>query len=133
MQVFQSVLGYMGDAPMSYPLHLVVEMIKKAFAAGEPLQTEVYVQLMKQLTGNPGEKSARKGWELLACWLQAFPPDPTIEHYVECFLRKHAPTPRGYLRLLYRSVRRGPIKEVPRDGVVNLLLTLDCAADEPQA
>ena len=70
---------------------------------------------------------------MLCSAMQAFPPDSSIEHFVECFLRTEAPRPMGYLRLLYRSVRRGPIREVPRDGVVNLLLTLDCSVDEPQA
>ena len=32
VQVFQSVLGYMGDAPMSYPLHLVVEPVQRGLA-----------------------------------------------------------------------------------------------------
>ena len=90
MQVFKSVLGYMGDAPYQYPLQLAAEMVSKGLAGGKPLQTEVYVQLMKQLTANPRPQSAKKGWELLTMWLQCFPPDGPAEQYVECFVRANA-------------------------------------------
>jgi len=90
VQLFKSVLGYMGDAVYQFPLMLAVELVEKAAAGGPALQTELYMQLMKQLLHNPNPESEHKGWQLMALSLQCFPPDAMVEHFLEYFLREHA-------------------------------------------
>ena len=111
VQMFKSVMGYMGDVSLQFPLMLVAEIVEKATTCGAPLQTELYMQLMKQLSDNPNPESEQKGWQLMALALGCFPPDAMVEHFVEYFLRTHAkPHPTSYIYLMYRTVRRGPLK-----------------------
>jgi len=132
VQSFRCVQGFMGDSVHGYPLTLVQEMLAKALAGGAPLQTEVYVQLMKQLVDNPSGKSEKLGWSLFALWLQAFPPDAGVEDFVEWFVRSRAtPRPAAYLRLLYATKRRGALLAAPSDGQINLMLSVDCSVDKP--
>lgn len=54
------------------------------------LRTEIYCQLMKQLSSNPDPASEKKGWLLLMICLCAFPPGPSLEYHVQVFIREHA-------------------------------------------
>ena len=65
---------------------------------------------MKQLTGTPSAKGARLGWQLMALFLQCFPPDAMVEHFVERFLRAqtHDAHARALISLMYARVRTGP-------------------------
>ena len=103
--MFKSVMGYMGDVSLQFPLMLVQEIVEKATACGPPLQTELYMQLMKQLSDNPNPESEHKGWQLMALSLGCFPPDAMVEHFLEYFLRNHArPHPTAYIYLMYQVV-----------------------------
>ena len=57
------------------------------------LRTEVYCQLIKQLTGNPSEMSVSLGWELMAILLYYVLPEEDFMNYLIVFLWNHAPTP----------------------------------------
>ena len=57
------------------------------------LRTEVYCQLIKQLTGNPSEMSVSLGWELMAILLYYVLPEEDFINYLIVFLWNHAPTP----------------------------------------
>lgn len=134
VQMFKCILGYMSDSIASYPLTLVGEMLQKALVHGAQLQTEVYLQLMKQLTDNANPKSELLGWKLFACWLQCFPPDAMVEHYVEWFIKQRAsPSAQPYRRLLYSTIRRGPLQAMATDGQINLMLSVDCKKERPVA
>lgn len=128
--LFKSVMGYMGDAPLPFPLMLVAEIVEKATAAGPPLQTELYMQLMKQLSGNPSPASEQRGWQLMALALGCFPPDAMVEHFLEYFLRTHArPHPTAYIYLMYQTVRRGPLGRPLRKETMQAMLLLDCSKE----
>ena len=47
------------------------------------LRDEVFVQLCKQLAGNPSVGSAERGWVLLHCALCSFPPSEELENFLE--------------------------------------------------
>jgi len=116
VHTFKCIQGFMGDAGFCYPLTLAQELVSLALKGGTALQTEAYVQLMKQLTNNPSPASERLGWQLVALMLQCFPPDPMLENYVANFLRVMSPlAPELYLKLCYAAIRCGPLRRVPKD------------------
>lgn len=55
------------------------------------IKTELYVQLLKQLSDNPNGASETKGWEMLALMLSCFPPPEIFENFVAMFIRKNVP------------------------------------------
>ena len=94
-----------------------------ALKGGTSLQTEIYVQMLKQLTDNPSPSSQRLGWQLLTLLLQCFPPESTVENFVANFLRVSSVHPQLYLKLCYATIRRGPRRSVPVDAELPDLLT----------
>jgi len=130
---FKNLLGYMGETIASFPLMLVQELLGLVLTGGSPdalapIQTEVYVQLIKQLTDNPSPKSERLGWQLMALFLQCFPPDSMVENYVEFFVRTktadaHA---RELITIMYKRMRKGALRKVPaEDQLATMLLAAD--------
>ena len=85
-------------------------------ALAEPrLRDEVYVQVMKQLTGNRSPASAQRAWNMLALCLLTFPPSPSLDYFVELFVRSRAAeheTP-GLLDKLHTSVFTGERPTAP--------------------
>lgn len=57
------------------------------------LRTEVYCQLIKQMTGNPSELSISLGWELMAILLYYMLPEEDFMNYLIVYLWDHAPDP----------------------------------------
>ena len=92
------------------------------------------MQLMKQLTQNPSPESTAKGWQLMALALQCFPPDSMVEHFLEKFLRDHAtPHPTAYIYLMYRTVRRGPLRKALSPQKLQAMLLIDCSKERAGA
>ena len=120
---FKCILGFMGDAGFCYPIMLVQELISLTLEGGASLQTEVFVQLMKQLTENPAPASERLGWQLFSLLLQCYPPDSAIENYVTNFLRVQSASPELYMKLCYATIRRGPRRKSPHDHELPDMLT----------
>jgi len=73
--MFKGILEYMGDRK---PLFFVKDVIEIACACiklvvdNPQLRDEIFVQLIKQTTLNPSEKSEEKGWELFCMVLEAY-------------------------------------------------------------
>ncbi|ELR21237.1 myosin1, putative [Acanthamoeba castellanii str. Neff] len=84
-RLFKNVLGFMGDRPLPYPNALAQDLLEQCLAAPE-LRNEVYCQIIKQLTENPSPQSVTKGWQLMRCCLQTFPPSEEFANYLEMFL-----------------------------------------------
>lgn len=92
VKAFRDILAFMGDRPLARPIHLAQEVL--AVAAVTPaLRDEFYVQLCKQLTGNPSAASMERGWVLMHAALCTFPPSEELENYLELFLRDHGALP----------------------------------------
>jgi myosin heavy subunit len=85
---FKCLLGIMGDKVGTYP-----DMLKKEFLRiatyHVTLTDELYCQVMKQLTKNPGRVSKAKGVELLQLLVSTVLPTSPLQPYLENFLRSH--------------------------------------------
>jgi len=84
-RLFKNVLGFMGDRPLPYPNSLAQDLLEQCLATPD-LRNEVYCQIIKQLTENPSPQSVSKGWQLMRCCLQTFPPSEEFANYLEMFL-----------------------------------------------
>ena len=128
----------MGDGAINqFPNMLAREVVAKALAGRAPLQTELFLQLMKQLTANPSAESEAAGWRLMALALQCFKPDPMVEQFLEYFLRESTGQarcrlhPTAYIRLMYETVRHGSVLDVPSDAMLQAMLLRDCSQEKP--
>jgi len=80
---FINIASWMGDMPVSQRqgchdaiLNLAADMIYR---------DEVYIQVMKQLTGNTRPFSLKAGWILLHHLLASAPPSPTMGEFLRAF------------------------------------------------
>merc|ERR1712014_150408 len=54
------------------------------------LRTEIYCQLMKQLTKNPREESSQRAWDLMALCCSTFPPTESFENFLVAFINANS-------------------------------------------
>jgi len=83
--LFRAVQGFMGDRAYSFSDGLGCEVLAAGVATPE-LRDEIYLQLAKQLQGNPGEDSVRKGWQLLGLACESFAPSDSLRPFLYHFL-----------------------------------------------
>lgn len=88
-QNFRTILGWMSDRPIPESQRLgyaqdIVEVAK----THQGLANETYVQLMKQLTHNPSDRSRLLGWKLMLLLCQQVRPSNDLEEFVRTFLMK---------------------------------------------
>jgi len=90
--LFKNILGYMGNKRYQPGQELILarELLQAAVDA-EELRTEIYCQLMKQLTKNPDQAAVAKGWDLVMLCVSTFPPPSVVENHLEVFIRKKSP------------------------------------------
>lgn len=97
------------SAPLANPSGLVLEqqrwVVGEGLAHGE-LRDEIYCQLMKQLTGNPGPESIFKGWQFLCVLLLTFPPSKDFETYLHVFIQKHVTHQEGRIDVIAKYCLR---------------------------
>ena len=105
--LFRNVLGFMGDKPYTYTTMLAQELVRVCLEHSptgdgpvrkdrrasvscndDSLKDEIFCQIMKQLTNNPGKDSADKGWKLMRICLSVMGPSDTLANYLEYFLRQ---------------------------------------------
>jgi len=112
------MLAYMGDKKSSCDANmLAAELV--AIAMNSPqdaLRSEVYVQIMKQLTNNPSPQSERLGWRLFGLLCKFVKPPEEFEDYVLTFVMQRKPRDSQrfistFHELLYRG--RGENYEPP--------------------
>merc|ERR1719433_573604 len=81
----------MGDRPAQELRRLAAHNMLLRIAEESPAMCdEVYVQVMKQLTDNPSQRSTLLGWELLRTLCQEIPPSTELMEFVYYFARKAA-------------------------------------------
>jgi hypothetical protein len=113
---FKSVCGIMGDRNYGAVGVLTQELLSQCLA--DPwMRDEVYCQIIKQLTNNPGAESARRGWGLLASCLETFPPQAEFENYLGWWLKHHVPESNKarFITLYHLSVFSGALNAPPSE------------------
>ena len=105
--MFKYILGYMGDRPYKLPSALAAELLSNGYQYIE-LRTELFCQIIKQLTQNSDTTSLNKGYELLLFMLYTFPPPPDFENFLEQWIRSHTQG-KQYLNTLHQTLY-GPQK-----------------------
>lgn len=87
VNVFNDIQGWMGDRAIPEVQRMTLaEQITATATQDKSLADEVYVQLMKQLTENPGSRSVRRGWELMLACCQHACPSSTLHEFLHTFL-----------------------------------------------
>jgi myosin-7 len=114
--IFQAIQLYMGDMPGRHT-RLGLELTDLIFSGPlkqEILRDEVYCQIMKQLTDNPGPGSEQQGWQLLWLATGLFSCSQTLlkdlTHFL--FTRRH-PIAADCLKKLKKTCQRGQRKSPP--------------------
>ena len=116
---FRALLGYMGDRICTYPLTLAQELVQVGLRV-EEMRDELLLQMIKQLTNNPGLESEERGWALLKVYLSVFQPSESFENYMELWLRRKQielgsqfPYPSDCLKRMHHTICKGPCMKHP--------------------
>ncbi|KAM8867106.1 rho GTPase-activating protein 39 isoform 1-T1 [Synchiropus picturatus] len=88
-EMFKLVQAYMGDRPSRLDRrHSALMIVTKCWDM-PGLRDELYVQLVRQTTGNASPRSLAAGWELMAVSLAFFAPSPKFRCYLEGYIQRH--------------------------------------------
>ncbi|KAF7655297.1 hypothetical protein LDENG_00057970 [Lucifuga dentata] len=88
-EMFKLVQAYMGDRPSRLDRrHCALLIVTKCWDM-PGLRDELYVQLVRQTTGNATPRSLAAGWELMAVSLAFFAPSPKFRCYLEGYIQRH--------------------------------------------
>ncbi|CAG5983920.1 unnamed protein product [Menidia menidia] len=88
-EMFKLVQAYMGDRPSRLDRrHSALLLVTKCWDM-PGLRDELYVQLVRQTTGNASPRSLAAGWELMAVSLAFFAPSPKFRCYLEGYIQRH--------------------------------------------
>ena len=107
LQIHKSILGYMGDKQMQFQPTLAADVLQKGLDVKNNVRDEIYLQIMKQLTGNPTPDSIARGWQLVCMIVATFPPSADLENYVINFLlaqREKRGAIRNYAKYCLRTL-----------------------------
>jgi len=106
-QAFKNIVGYMGDKIVQYPAMLARDLLQRGFDFPE-LRPEIYLQIIKQLNGNPRGESIAKGWQLMCMCVSTFPPGPGFENYLMHYIMDRRAKSKGavgeYAKYCLRSL-----------------------------
>ncbi|XP_057701877.1 rho GTPase-activating protein 39 isoform X1 [Corythoichthys intestinalis] len=88
-EMFKLVQAFMGDRPSRLDRrHCALLIVTKCWDM-QGLRDELYVQLVRQTTGNASPRSLAAGWELMAISLAFFAPSPKFRCYLEGYIQRH--------------------------------------------
>ena len=121
------LLGVGGELAYTYPQMLVARLAAGAAAGGDATVCELYLQLLRQLAGNPSRDSRHRLWSAVAALLRTTPPPPAVENVVEVAIygaagwhpyATMAPRWRHLLAAAYEGilVRNGALPAAPCGG-----------------
>lgn len=89
MASFKQVQKVMGDRSSRLKVSEDIERLLTSGVFHGELRDEIYCQVVKQLTKNPGMESVFRGWELMSVLVVTFPPSKNFEQYLIKFLSDH--------------------------------------------
>jgi myosin heavy subunit len=113
--MFKNIVGYMGDGKFGPADVLAAELLGKGLELKD-IRTEIYCQLVKQLTQNPNSFSVQKGWDLMVLCLATFPPPGDFENYLEMYLRTSSPQPPKFVNQLHDTLYGGERRSPPNES-----------------
>ena len=97
---FKAMLAYAGERPDPHPPAQALVLLAAA-KSSQALRSEVYMQLLKQLSPGFGTTELRQRyWDLLALCLLVAPPGTGIDDFVHAFAHNHAPDAISKKRLI---------------------------------
>ena len=89
---FEDLQRIMGDRKMdASPKRNQAERIQVLLEKGlfnVKLRDELYLQLIKQLTDNPSAEGVAKGWQVMCCYVSAFPPSIRMDRWTVQWIAK---------------------------------------------
>ncbi|XP_022094956.1 uncharacterized protein LOC110981596 isoform X2 [Acanthaster planci] len=90
VDVFKLIQCYMGDRALKNLTHesVSLDLVRRGWTV-EGLRDEMYIQVCRQTTANYVDDSLRRGWELMAIFLNFFPPSIRFFSYLEGYIYKH--------------------------------------------
>ncbi|XP_052396700.1 rho GTPase-activating protein 39 isoform X1 [Carassius gibelio] len=108
-EMFKLVQAYMGDRPARLDKrHAALQVVTKCWGM-QGLRDELYVQLVRQTTGNLSLRSLEAGWEMMAISLAFFSPSPKFRRYLEGYIQRHL-EPSNDKKILQHIMERQDIK-----------------------
>jgi len=107
-------MGYMGDKSYGQSDSLASELLQSALDVKD-IRTEIYCQIIKQLTQNPSGQSEAKGRDLLILCLYTFAPPPDFENYCEMYLRS-LPNKDKYVAQLHDTLYSPERRTAPTEA-----------------
>lgn len=120
LDLFKSLLTIMGDRIAHNDLIGEILDVVLAGLRNKDIREELYLQVMKQLTGNEDGSSVRRGWEMLSLCLRCFS-HPALDCYLHSFIRTESPDSDSLLRLMYASQIQPIANEPTREWVASHL------------
>jgi len=103
---FKALLSYTGDRPNPNPQGMALQFLN--FGYGKPdMQSELYMQILKQLTDPPAEFSKTKGWEMLVLCLWNFAPPTGLDDFVSVFCAENHPEGHRLVSLMHKTQHDG--------------------------
>uniref|UniRef100_A0A6B2L1N0 Rho-GAP domain-containing protein n=1 Tax=Arcella intermedia TaxID=1963864 RepID=A0A6B2L1N0_9EUKA len=124
IDMFKGILEFMGDRKSSSFFGKeasdleIAHLLLKLAIDNPQIRDELYVQLVKQTTANPYEKSEEKGWELMCMALEVFLlPSPNFENHLRHhfhFVADKSTSPRIKQFATYCSERLANLALKPR-------------------
>ena len=122
IQTFHLVQGYMDGESDDITREQKCKQLQDLALRIYGLRDEIYIQIMKQLTRNPGANSRHRGWELLLSCIAVFPPTDAFENYLDYFLRQNDRP--AYVKEVYRRIYLGADRSsIHKSGVYRRLST----------
>jgi len=105
----------MGDKKCADPDAVAAHILQRGIQAEDDMITEMYLQIVKQLTNNPSDESVKRGFEMLGMCLSCFPPPADLEDFLVMWIRDHAPNGRfkPYTSALHNVKYGGKVQRVP--------------------
>lgn len=96
LSVYRNILGWMNDRPVPENKRAPLAYAIVFKGKGEDvLKNEIFVQLMKQLTNNPTQRSELLGWKLMSFLCQYVQPGPELVEYLRAFVLRMKLKSRG--------------------------------------
>jgi hypothetical protein len=87
-RTFHELLRFAGDKAGIAAYSSSVQPIIVVAKRGESMASEVYIQVMKQLTKNPSVESMTRYWQVMRALCEATKPNEEMRRFVEAFLKK---------------------------------------------